>query len=383
MKKALVFALSAALVLGTVTPVLADNGNGEYAPENGYQAADEYNNGEEKAEEAEAQNGYEAESPALPPAVGLVGYITAYGNHQLTVASQLDEDDILVLNLSEATIIIDAETGSPAVIADRTSDRVKVYHAVFTTRSMPPQSPAFVVAINLPEYASSPHYQVIEAIEQVDEDTLRLTVDNGGLFITLGRETPLGPHLTRQHVALEHLQVGDVLLFWYEVVAMSYPAQTTATRALWLGSATVEDSEIEVAPEYPTGGYVVDTTPPTLEPPEDEYATDISPPVSEPIEGGYVIDAPPPGNIVAPGTGVMRDGVEFFPVRVLAIEAGFNVAWESATRSAILTTDSVTIRVADKATTFYVNDAAYNLPAAVIIENGVMYAPYSFFNHFS
>jgi len=362
MKKALVFVLSAVLAVGTVMPVLADNENGEYAPENGYEAVNEYNYGEE-SDEVTGATEEQAELPALPPAIGVMGYITTYQNNQLTVVSQFDEENVIVLNLSEATVIIDAETGEPAVIADRTSDRVKVYHSAVTTRSLPPQSAAYVVAINLPEYSGSPHYQVIEAIDQVDEDTLRLTVNNGGLIITLDRDTLLGPYLTRQYIALEHLQVGDTLLFWYEIVAQSLPAQTTATRALWLSAATVENGEIEVAPEYPI------ETPPVPYYPADEYVP-IQPPAL-------------PANVAVPGTGVMRDGVEFFPVRALAIEAGFNVSWESATRSAILTTDSLNISVADKATTFYVDGAVYNLPAAVIIENGVMYAPYSFFYHFS
>jgi len=368
MKKVLVFALSAVLALGTVMPVFADNGNGEYAPENGYEATDEYYNGDEVTDEATGAAEQQAELPPLPAAIGIAGYITAYENNQLTVVNQFDEDDVIVLNLNEATVIIDAETGSPAVIADRTGDRVKVYHSAATTRSIPPQSAAFVVAINLPEYSTSPHYHVIEAIEQVDEDTLRLTVDNGGLFITLNRETPLGPHLTRQYIALEHLQVGDTLLFWYEIVALSFPAQTTATRALWLSAAEVEAEVVE-----PTEPEVVE---PEITEPEP------TPEIPVPIEE-YVPAVEPPVNVTVPGTGVMRDGVEFFPVRALAVEAGFNVAWESATRSAVLTTDSVNISVADKATTFYVNGAVYNLPAAVIIENGVMYAPYSFFYHFS
>jgi hypothetical protein len=366
MKKALVFLLSAVLTLGTVSPVLADNGNGEYTPENGYEAVAVYNNGEEaEAVDAEVEAEGQAEQLALPPAIGVTGYITAYDNNQLTVVSQFNEDDVIVLNLTEATVIIDAETGSPAVIADRISDRVKVYHSPVTTRSIPPQSAAFVVAVNLPEYASSPHYQVIEAIEQVDENTLRLLVDNGGLYITLDRDTPLFPHLTRQHIALEHLQVGDTLLFWYEVVAMSFPGQTTATRALWLSAADVEDSEIEaVDTEEATDIEVVDT--------------EVAP---EPTDEDIAVE--PPVNVAVPGTGIMRDGVEFFPVRALAVDAGFTVTWESATRSAILTADGVSISVADKATTFYIDGVAYSLPVAVVIENGVMYAPYSFFYHFS
>ncbi|MCL2285370.1 MAG: copper amine oxidase N-terminal domain-containing protein [Firmicutes bacterium] len=383
MKKALIYLLSAVLVLGMAIPVMAENGDyaTDYEDATDYEAATDYKDatdyedatGYEAAtdyqDEATAEDAAEYELPSPPSAVGKIGYITAYGNNQLTVASLLDEEDIIVLNLGEGTIIIDAETGGPAVIADRTNDRVKVYHAAFMTMSIPPQSPALVVAINLPEYNSSPHYHVVEAINWADEDTLRLTVDNGGLIIIIDRETPLGPHLTRQMIELEHLQVGDVLLFWYEIIAQSLPAQTTATRALWLRSA--EADEVEEYPEYVEGEYVAEVDP------TDEY--------TEIIQGELIVVPPPqvavqpPRNVAVPGTGVMRDGVEYFPVRALAVEAGFTVNWDSATTSAVLTLDGKIVILANNATTFNVDGAVYNLSAAAFIQNGVMYAPYDFF----
>lgn len=374
MKKALAYVLSAVLVLGMAIPLMAENGDpttdyegvAEYY---GYEEGTEYEDAtyyedEATPEEAtEGENGYDYVLPPLPPAVGKIGYITAYENNQLTVASLTDEDDIIVLNLGEGTVIIDAETGGPAAIADRENDRVKVYHAAFMTMSIPPQSPALVVAINLPEYKSSPHYQIIEAIDWADDDTLRLTVENGGLIIILERETPLGPHLTRQMIALEHLKVGDTLLFWYEIVAQSLPAQATATRALWLRSAAVEEAEkVEAATEYPTQAEPTEII---------QGELTIAPPPQVAIQ--------PPRNVAVPGTGVMRDGVEYFPVRALAVEAGFTVNWDSATSSAILTLDDKIIVLANKATTFTVDGASFTLAGPVVIEGGVMYAPYGFF----
>ncbi|MCL1786774.1 MAG: copper amine oxidase N-terminal domain-containing protein [Defluviitaleaceae bacterium] len=397
MKKALVFALSAALALGTVAPAFAAEGDeptgsayeeAAEAEEEAEEAADE--DAEAASEDVEAYEAADEEAaeeteealPALPPAIGKIGYITAYEDHQLTVASLSDEEDIIVLNLSEATVVVDAETGLPAAIADRDSDLVKVYHAVFTTMSIPPQSPALVVAINLPEYSASPHYHVIEAIE-VDEESAKITVDNGGLIITLDSETPLTPYLTRQMVTIDTLNVGDTLLFWYEAVAASYPGQTTATRAMWLSAAPADDSDIEVADD------------------EDDYIDvvtlpgDISdielPPVEAiplPIEVDPVPVAPydeyiaiEPISIAVAGTGTMIDGVEFFPVRALAVEAGFDVAWEAATRSALLTSGAITVILADGAANFTVDGESYTLPAAAIIIDDVMYAPYSFFAH--
>ena len=407
MKRALVFALSASLALGTVTPVFGDNG--DYPTENGYEvtdyeddeadadevaeeAADVEEVTEEVAEEAAQATAEEAVEetseeietdealPALPPAIGKIGYITNYADHQLTVAGLLDEEDIIVLNLGDATVVIDAETGAPAVIADRENDRVKVYHAVFTTMSIPPQSPALVVAINLPEHAGSPHYHVIDAIEHVDEDTVRLTVDNDALIITLDREAPLSPHLTRQLVTIDTLSVGDTVLFWYEVVADSIPGQTTATRALWLSAAPAVDTDIEVVGDEENGYIGVVTLPADISGLDlPESAATLPAPIEAVPTDEYI--AIQPIGIAVAGTGVVRDGVEFFPVRALAVEAGFAVAWDAATRSAILTTDSITISVTDNAATFVVDGATYTLSAAAVIINDVMYAPAELFAH--
>jgi len=75
----------------------------------------------------------------------------------------------------------------------------------------------------------------------------------------------------------------------------------------------------------------------------------------------------------------MRNGIEFFPVRKLAESAGFNVAWDAAISSAVLTYNTTVVTVANNATTYYVNGAPNTLPAAVIIVDGVMYAPHIFF----
>ncbi|MCL1787528.1 MAG: stalk domain-containing protein [Defluviitaleaceae bacterium] len=410
MKKALILALSAALALGTVTPVFAiegdePTGSGYEEPTDNFgdldeatdEASDEATDDatdveaddatEEATDEAnddaadEATEESDEAVPALPATIGKVGYITAYEDNQLTVASLSDEEDIIVLNLSEATVIIDAETGLPAAIADRDSDRVKVYHAVFTTMSIPPQSPALVVAINLPEYAASPHYHVIEAIE-VDEESAKITVDNGGLIITLDSETPLTPYLTRQMVTIDTLNVGDTLLFWYEVVATSYPGQTTATRAIWLSAAPADDSDIEVADDEDDYIDVVTLPGDISDMDLPESAATLPMPLEPvPVEPYDEYIAVEPISIAVAGTGIMRDGVEFFPVRALAVEAGFEVSWESATRSAILTSGSTTILISDTATAFVVDGAAYTLPAAVVIIDGVMYAPYAFFAH--
>jgi len=359
MKKILAFALAAIMTLGVVTPVMAEyNGysdyNGEY--ENGY---DSYQEPDYLTSE-ENDNGfdYSFETEFLPPAWGKVGYITDYDGEQLTVRSQFDEEDVIILSLHDGTVIINAEDGTPASIAERTTDRVKVYHAVSSGSSAPSQ--VLVVALDVPEYEFGPNFHVIEDLYWVDSDNLRITVDGGGLFIFLNRETPLNPHLTRQMVELEHLQKGDEMLFWYQMVALSFPGQAHPTRALFLRNAKVADYENGIEYKYENG---VDYTP---EYPESGY---------EPVPA-----VQPPKALAVPGEGIMRDGVEFFPVRRLADEAGYTVQWHETTRSAYVFVEGITaFRLTVDSAEFVMDEGTYTLPAAVVLIGDTMYAPAEFF----
>lgn len=368
MKKALAFALTAILAMGTVMPAMAANENGNG---NGYGNDNGYNNGYGNGYSYENENGYDYDleydflvgdgEPAPLGPVGRTGYITEYENGRLQV--EFGEYDSIILNLQPGTVIIDAETGTPANLADRTNDRVKIYHSPVVAMSHPPQSNATVVAINLPEHQFSPIHHTIEAIEFYGEDAVKITVDNGGLVITLERETPLFPHLTRQMVALEHLQVGDSLLFWYQVVGMSFPAVATAQRALWLSAGEVAN-DLNGYSQYDYNGYGNGTGVQVV---GDDYPT----------------TAEQPAQMAVAGTGIIRDGVEFFPVRNTVYYAtGFQPMWIDSIRSAVYNANGRIIILPSDSTVFYVNGVAHQLPAATFLHYGRIYAPAAFFDVF-
>ena len=352
MKKALILALSAALTLGSVAPVLAENGNG-------------YDNGQTPAYPTEDLNGYEDivpitdeldlgedfTIPALLP-VGRTGEITDYNDGRLTV--KFGEYDSIILHLQPGTVIIDAVTGSPASIADRESDRVHVYHSPVVMLSFPPQSQALVVAVDAQEDKIPPFYHIVEEVYWVDEDTLRLTVENGGLHLFLTRETPLGPHLTRQLVLLESIKVGDSMIFWYGFVGMSFPGQAYPTNALWIRTAPVYNGY------NGENGY------------DEEY-------------NDYASLLPTTPNVATmTSIAIVRDGVGFYPVRQELYNAGFRfVSWDYDTYTATFTNDTNTVVVTSNSAVFYVNGVSYTLPVATIVEGGRMFAPINFFAHLS
>jgi len=360
-KKFMAFAITAIAVIamGTIVPVMAyyDYDDADY---NGYYNESDYYYGY-------YDDGYENETDTTRQQTK-VGNITDYSGDTLTV-------DSLVLNISDDTIIIDYN-GQKAEIDDRYTDRVRVFHANFKTASEPPQTTAYIVVINLPMYTTSPYKYVVESVDIDDEyNTVRVAVDGGAIFLL----TPYTEFSAAgsQYMDMEELEEGDVLLIWHDDDEDT--SYANATRVMFIRHADEDEPqddtpyEADAEPEYHTPEqYIYEETP--YEYPPSDYTGYNYYPAYEHIP---VHQQP----FAVPGTGINRNGVEFFPVREAATTAGFSVQWYSTTGSAILSGHGGTITLTNNSKTFQDNGAVNSLPAAVFIENGVMYAPYSFFEH--
>jgi len=353
-KKVIALALAAVLTLGSVATVLADNR--ENANGNEYYNSNEYYNGNEN----EYYNGNDYDVPALPLHATRFGYITEF-DEETNVATMECEEFGKVLLFLDDVAIIEAYDGSAAGNADLEGVRAKAVIPPFGALIYPPQFTPFVLIVNAEYLHEAPQYHVVEALEWEDDDTLLITVDRGGLVIRLERETPLEPHLIRIMKHLETISVGDEMLFWYSIVGMSYPAQATATRALWLreGQEYEDANDNDYGYEYPE-----------YEPGYDYpvYVYETEEPVCDPL--------------VVAGQGVMRYGAEFFPVRAAAVAACFDVVWDGDTSSATLTRDGLILVLYNDSSYLIVENVAISLPAPIFIEDGVMYAPYKAFGFF-
>lgn len=139
-----------------------------------------------------------------------------------------------VMNLSDQTVWIDSgrQTASdPATL--QAGERIYVYHSSVTALSLPPQSPAFAVVRNVPEDASCARYIKVEAIEE-QEGTLRVTTDNGGMYLFIDSQTPLSAYGTDAPAALSDIRAGDHIMAWYDIVALSYPGQARPVHVMVL-----------------------------------------------------------------------------------------------------------------------------------------------------
>jgi len=362
MKKFLSLLLAIVLVLGLAIPAFADeyaenNGNDYYNGYNGYENgySDDYNGYENGYAFPPVWEMFERPFPgyAARRMFGYVGEVAQAdcGNYTVEILDADGEVQLVVWRMVSGrigTAVIDAVTGFPVDLEDHDGGEVLVIYGPLYTYHDVPQSNALVIAINVEEAEGQvlPNHHVIESIER-EGDTALVTVDNGGLIVTLNEDTDLQAWLTRQIVVLDEFQVGDEVLLWYGIVAMSYPAQTTAVRALRLVPAQNE------APEAPE--------------PINEYPTE------------YYEETPEePGQLVG---GIQRAGVNLYPVRANAAAVGYTVNWNAQYRRAELHLGDTIVTLAPGFAVFYVNGESFSMDAPSLLEGGTLFAPASFFHN--
>ena len=321
MRKFLSLFFTAVFALGISVPALASDYN--Y-----YDYYENYNN-------YNYNNGYTDMTPvdagSTNNMLGYVGNVTkANGYYQAEILDGDGYVSTVVLIPAINAIILDSTTGYPANLEDHNGNMVYIIYNQLTKVTS-------VVAINA-ELMNVPHLHTIEAIETYGNNLL-LTVDNGGLIVTINEYTSLHAWLTRQILVPEDFQTGDRVLIWYALVGLSYPAKTTASRMVRLPA-----QDWELANYYP------------------ETYNDA--PITHQLEGR-----------------IERAGVYLYPVRVNAAALGYTVNWNGQYRQAELTLGDKIISLAPDSAVFYLNHGQYAMTAPSLMQNGRLYAPASFFDN--
>lgn len=156
------------------------------------------------------------------------------------------------LNLSGNTVYMDTQTGiasTPAKI--QTGDAIYAYYSAAMTRSIPPQANCYAVVVNLDDNAAPAHYLTAESVTANADGSVTVLAENGSLLVTVGKDTPISPYLTKNIVTSADIKVGSRLFAWYDVVLMTYPGQTGASRVVLLPDATDGAETLQYGEPYP------------------------------------------------------------------------------------------------------------------------------------
>lgn len=156
-----------------------------------------------------------------------------------TSSTEMDSEFIVVkpedesyaeirLNIGADSQLLDNQTGQAVKLADiKAGERVYVYYDLAMTRSIPPQSFMYLLLTNVDEGTPAKLWTV-ESFEADVSGDMVITTDNGGLLLRVPAAawTDGAPSF----------KDGDRFLAWYDIVALSYPGQATANKAMLLPS---------------------------------------------------------------------------------------------------------------------------------------------------
>lgn len=147
-----------------------------------------------------------------------------------------------VMRISDKTVWINSGEQIPALPSDAAvGERLYVFHSPVSTRSMPPQSAAFAVVVNIPQDVGCAMYHKAEAVELQEGGELQITTDDGGLFLYAGQDTDLSSYTGRPIENLENIRAGTCFMAWYDAVALSYPGQAYARHIMVLDQEDVSE----------------------------------------------------------------------------------------------------------------------------------------------
>lgn len=256
-----------------------------------------------------------------------------------TVRLQNDDEQAaysdIVLRVTEDTIILDAVTGAERKFSDLKQDEILyAYTSPVMTRSLPPQSNAELILCGIPADFGAPAYAQIQSVTARDDGGMDVLMDNA-VILHLSGDTKLMAYGDASG-KLEDLKPGVMLLSWYQVVALSYPAQAAP-------------DQVMVFP-YRYAGYL-SAAPDQLS--LNGKALSLS-------------DAEAP---------FVQDGRLMLPVRKIAETLGNEVQWDGVGHRVSVSHDGTEVYVVELKTNTAVRegDMVFALSAPAVLKNGVTF----------
>lgn len=172
-----------------------------------------------------------------------IGTVQAVGEDYVLVKNDQME---IRFNINEKTWLVDGQQGIPTTLQELNGQEVVVSHSPAMTKSLPPQSYAYAI---ITKSDVLPNYAVIEEVAHSNgSGAVRLTTDNGGMWVTVQESADIKPLRTKEIVTLRDLQPGAQVILYYDMVALSYPGQAMTDRVVLLQSAAEQAEPAEATP---------------------------------------------------------------------------------------------------------------------------------------
>lgn len=163
----------------------------------------------------------------------------------ISISLTSEENGDYVMNVTDNTVWVDAVEKVKDSQEDLTEgETIYVYHSPVSTRSLPPQSEAFAVVLNVPQDVAVGVYHEVEDIV-TNGEIFTITTDNGGLYLNVTSETQVKDYTTGESAEIGNVDRGDRIIAWYDAVAMSYPGQANVSDILVLPDVETVETEAD------------------------------------------------------------------------------------------------------------------------------------------
>lgn len=213
-KRTLILAASMAVSFGLLTGCVS--GTESAQPAETVTEADETLT-EAETDSEQAVKTEESDSPSsLTDARRIWGSIEQVGEGELIVDNQSHNSSMgeMILQIDpEQTKVLDAVDGLPTALSDITGDAFEAYLGPTMTMSLPPQTTAELVIVNIPQDAQAPLYVTARGAVEETELGMTLMTEYGAAYV-LTEETQILPYLTRNIVRAEDITEGSNCLIW-------------------------------------------------------------------------------------------------------------------------------------------------------------------------
>lgn len=152
---------------------------------------------------------------AKPEPLRVWGPVSVESDTTLMVDNQNDKFTAgdIVLNLSEETRILDVSSGMPLSVEQlEDGETIYAYISQAMTASIPPQTAASMILVNIQEGTKVPDYIEVKSMEPKGSDYELTSVD--GLVFQVPSDCMINPYMTRNMLYLENIYEGAHCLVW-------------------------------------------------------------------------------------------------------------------------------------------------------------------------
>ena len=141
------------------------------------------------------------------------------------IVAKTDDGQKIQLNVSDETVLIDSKLAAPFSLSElKVGDRIYAEYSSVMTRSLPPQTSAAMIAVNV-EKGGGVNLINVNKVETDNDGNLTVYDNEKDTVLTVGKDASVKPYMTKNIVKLQDITVGSKILAWYDAVTLSIPAQ--------------------------------------------------------------------------------------------------------------------------------------------------------------